>query len=648
MKARLSLSLSRLVALATLGSLSMLGLSGCDNLATTPPPRLKGPTDMVQAGPALGSGGGGQYLFVLGGRKNIVYVLNAETFGFVRAPNKYFPLEISVCQYPSAAAATSDGRFVFVGCGGSDAAYVLDATSLKLVRNDDGSPMSIALGSGVSQMLRSEVKTPTGGDRFYTLNTYSRSISVFETDSQNGVARPTITTLPAIENVGSIVRGVVTATTLYTADSTGPFVHRIDLSSGRITDFDVGAPSVDLALARNGSKLYVVSPTVRGITVVDTASGQVIDTSPRYAPQLPDDEAYGHIYIGDVPARVLVLDDQNTALTVGCSGGDARLSTVSSFALVASEAGTTTFIDATKDQIVDALSCVGPQAVPSTNTPNIFTETKPFVDCRNSGLPSRNTCIADTGLVVYPGFTPDSLWRLQYEPLVPGGDRRGGGGSFLDDNTLTDVGLDLSTLGLQVGDHLILVGDVRPQGDCLEFYGAVGNPARELSVTEVTNVQSRSAIRFAPAVRRECFDATAGAIDYQLRFGDAFLLSGAVAGQNLSPIQRLSRGGSFGANNDQAIRFSLRSDLQAARDQLFEFQVTANFSAVATGRISSAAGDVTAVGRVPTAISVIPASASGGRLGRAYVAFGANDAIISFPAFDTRLLNTSDLTLLIR
>lgn len=624
-----------------------ISFAACDNAPTSPPPRLKGPTDLVQAGVAISSGGGGKHLFVFGGRKNIIYVLDAETLGFVRAPNRYFPLEIAVCQYPSAGAATSDGRYVMIGCAGSDAAYVLDAVAFKLVRDDAGVPLQVALGSGVSQILRAETKTPEGADRFYSLNTYSQSISVLDVVTVEGQPRPTITKLPDITGVGSVVRGVLTSTLLYAADSAEPFVRRIDLSTFEKTDFDVGAPSVDVALARNGSKLYVATPTIQGITVVDTASGLRVNTSPRYAPQAPDSVPYEQIYVGEMPSRVAVLDDDNTALTVQCKSGNGQIVTVSSFALVATENGSVVFIDATRDRVIDDLDCVGPAVTAGDEATGLFSTVFPFVDCRSATTQSRNACVGETGVIVYPGFTPQSRWQLQYEPIIPGADRKGGGGTFLDDNTMTDVGLDLSTLSLQAGDRLVLVGDLLPDQACADLYGVSGSAARELTVTEVTTVDSRGAVRFAPAVNRACFEAAAGAIDYQLRYGAAFLLQGATSGQTLSPIARLNIGGSFGTNNDQAIRFVLRNDITPARDEVYDFTVNSNFQVVSSGRIASATGELTAVGRVPTAIVVVPPNESGTRVGRAFVAYGANDAIISFAAFDTRLLG-DQLTYLIR
>lgn len=646
--------------------------AACQDQQIAPAARFRGPTDAVPAGSSR------QYIYMTGGVRDALYVMNANsgtvraaTFGsFVRAPNKFFPLEIPVGRSPQALNVTADGLFVIAACPSEQLAYVVEADTQRVVKNADGSPLTVGLGQGAAMILRAP-NSLDGRDHFYVTNAADRSLSEVALD--RAAATWTFEHVRTLDNVGSMVRIALSADgkTIFGADASGTAVHRISLATGSTMDIDVGGPSLDVAVIAgvgvNKEILLVARPDTLSVDVYDASTGKQIDTNPRFTPLLGDGEAFQGVYIGDVPARItpVRLADEVTT-TIRCPGSDTPI-LLQQFAIVATDAGRVYYInldaaigeDMPQFALVDFTYCSARVVANDTATsPTLFTRTDtdpglfPFVECPSEQPRRRAICIDPTGVTVFPGNTPETTYTLVYEGVVPGADRSTGGGTLSEDGTrLEDVNLDLTTVGIQPTDFLVIENEpaVNPEG-CKDAYGDEARRKFRIVSGPVVNDNGRTQVVIeaespppagAPLLT-SCFPKTDGGVEYVIRARETFLVLSTITNQPTFFIGRLGFEQAFGDAGD-TVRFTVRkkSEIDPTGAQLttgtsLQFKVSAPYVPVIYGRVTATDGSGTLpVGRVPTSILFGTLGDQTTRHIITLVTFAGNDTVIAFDPTDS-------------
>jgi hypothetical protein len=481
-------------------------------------------------------------------------------------------------------------------------------------------------------------------DRFYVANAIDGSVSVIDLVEDEV---PTLTLVRTIENVGSITHAALSedGTVLFGADPGSQFVHRVDLVAGTSIDFDVGGPSLDVAVAANGpsTRIYVARADLLSVAVYDAFSGAPIDTNPAFAPLGP--EPFRDIYIGDVPGRLAFTKQFPT--DVYCTDDSDPLS-ISAYITVATDSGKVYFINTEDNSLVSRSFC---QSVALSASPaNLLARTEgtpaisPFEPCASNRR--RDECLKlgddNTGILASPGNTVETRIRLTYEGVVPFALRDNGGGTLSADGvSLRDNSskLDEAPISVDLQDRLvILTAPVASVEGCTARYGELSSlDLREFTVTGVINDGAgNKGLTFTPAIRPECFPTEEGSLSYLVRAAKSFLVTSQVTGQSVIFQGRLVDGQTFGGPFD-SIRFKLKDNIssQGVRDQAWEFLLSSPFTPLVRGRVASqdasGATVLAPAGRIPTSIMFL--DFPGTEQLATLVTFGGNDVVI---AYDTR------------
>lgn len=646
---------------------ALIVASACDTAVTTPPPRLKGPQDSVAAGP-INAHGDPSYLFVAGSEANAVYAVELQSLIFVTGPGKLFPLEIPTCRSPSALAATADNAFVVVSCASDNAVQIIDTTSLLRVRDAQGVPVTAAVGQGSERLLRLPPQ-PDLNDHFISVNSFAQTITFFHLE------RPTVTTTAGAPSAGpptsivvdrtlpvaaTIARGVLSGdgTLLFTADPTSHFVHRIDLVTGAITNFDAHGPTVDVALTHNGSFIYAATPATESITVIDAKGGSLVDANPDYAPLLPDGSDFTSVYLGEIPRRIQTVEVQGQSLELTCSTGNFdALPSPTTFALVGTETGPVYYVDIAANRLVNTSDCQAPTVLPTNVTDTaLFTAVFPFTEC-DSALVRRLPCDGKSGVTFYPGHTQTQRVVLDYEAVLPNANRTNGGGTLVDDHTIRDLSNNYTNalgtnVGVQVGDRLIITTppNVTP-ATCRANYGGENDTSlREFAVSGVT---SDGSITIDGSINTDCFPfgpLQSGLLGYELRIGKGFLITQAPPTQDQQLVGRVGIGETFGGDNLELVRFTISSTQAFARDEVVDFTVTDTFIPL---RAALTTPDITTqlpfpAGRVPSSITVTNSGYDSTHAYRAFVTYSATDTVAVWQAFSSADADNSGYTLVLQ
>lgn len=611
--------------------------AACQEQQLPPSARFRGPTDAVLAGVSH------RNIFLSGGVRDALYVmdtgdsLSSTSFGvFVRAPNKFFPLEIPVGHLPSALVASASKAHVLIAYAGEGAVGLLSADAQQLVVNADGTDHKVKVGAGPSAILRAPDR-----DRFYVANAVDGSVSVIDF-VEEGV--PTMSLVRTIENVGSITRAVLSedGKVLFGADASSNFVHRVDLEAGTSIDFDVGGPSLDVAVAPNGpaTRLYVARADLLSVAVYDASSGTHIDTNPSFAPL--GTEPFRDIYIGDVPGRLAFTRQFPTE--VYCSDGVDPIF-INAYITVATDSGEIYFISTEDNTLVARSFCQSPGL--AANPANLLARTDdasaiaPFEPC--AGSRRRDECLKlgddNTGIIASPGNTLETRIRLTYEGVLPFAARDNGGGTLNTDGvSLRDNGsrLNEAPISVDLQDRLvILTAPLSSVEGCTALYGDASSvELREFTVTSVIDDGAGGkGLAFVPAIRPECFPNDEGSLSYVVRASKSFLLTSQVTGQPAFYQGRFVDGQTYGGPFDP-IRFTLKDNIssQGVRDTVWEFLVSSPFTPLIRGRVaqqdSSGATVLTPAGRIPTSIMFL--DFPGTEQLATLVTFGGNDVVIAY------------------
>ncbi|MCC6808952.1 MAG: hypothetical protein IT381_16105 [Deltaproteobacteria bacterium] len=694
MKSRLSLGLV------------LLALAACQDQPIAPAARFRGPMDSVLAGTQSPP----QYLYLAGGVRNALYAMDARTGeyatgsfgGFVRAPNKFFPLEIPVGRSPAALAASSDGAYVLVVCAADNTVFLVSADDQTVVRFDNFVPVTAQVGRGAAAIVRvpKQATDTYAGERFIVANAADGSLQAIELVMEDGLPRLRIG--ETIAGVGAVVRAVVSSDgdVLYGADSSSSFVHRVNLRTKVIEQIDVGGPSLDVLLVASERYLYVARPDTLSVDVFNARSGARFDANPRFTPALPFGERFEGVYIGEVPSRLAFVQgggQPDLTTTIFCLGTNGAQSTaIDAYVMVATDAGKIFYIDARQvdptldprppvSELVDLAYCLPSTVTPSAASTNLFVDldettkaVRPFKSCKKANSRRREECVPvrtedgalvqdpaggalDTGVTVFPGVTSEARWKLTWEGVIPGLDRKNGGGTFRlgSDGApeLFDVDLDLRVFGINAGDILRIQAEpLAANPDCAVY--AEQSKERDLLVDEVVVADDgRTGLRFHPRTPipnappiNQCFSTIDGGVAYLVRGAESFLLLQTPTGLGTFVIGRLPKGGSFGGVGDP-IRFTLRGDagdpLEVVRDQVFEFTAAAPHSPLVFGRVRLNDGiqqSSLPAGRIPSSIIVGPFAKENVPL--ALVTYAGNDTVIAFEPLDSdRSLNSDAIVL---
>gem|GEM_PF-4945392 len=654
--------------------LPVLGLMRCDNTPNATFLRLAGPSDLALAGPWVHQPDKAvkdyrQYLFVAASKKNIVYVLDLSTYSFVRSPNLYFPLEIPVGQAPVSLAVTQDKNYVLVLCAIDKKIFVINAQTLRLVRDAQGAPLTFSVGDGPSQIITHpwslQGKQPQ--DTFFITHAQSKQVLVLDLTKDASGLPIGFELKKTYSQVGAVSRAVVTqdAQYLFAADVSMPLVHRLDLQTGAVMELDVESPAVDVTLTPKDARLLVANAEDKVVLVLDPKSGKRIDTNPYYAPTSDARYTTTGMHIGMSPRRLALVSNtdrvnQNVEFQMNCSYAYASNGqvisqvqdnqTLSSYGIVATQSGHIFFFNPDSTSMLNDYYCAPPLVISqlsSVDGSNPWQNGSIFESCNVSRLRRHQYCDPNLGVLLYPGYTPDSEWVLHYEQSLPESRRSLTQGGFVSDSRFMDTGVDFLTMtDLRVGDKLVVTSPPVSTQPCVEQYGDAQNfSLREWTITSIgRDEQGQSFLQLDKPVKQACFLSADRVLNYQIIASGSFLFYGARANDtSFKYLSRLDKGSMYGILDDANIKFRLKADLVPTRGQAFRFSVKAPFTLTTGGVATDSNGVNGPLGRIPSAVIVTPSGLDKDYAERIFVAYEGSDSLVAFNTGGNTYFTTSTI-----
>jgi YVTN family beta-propeller protein len=194
------------------------------------------------------------------------------------------------------------GNYGYVANQGSNTVSVIDVTTGRLVDTKPGTPSvvdPIAVGSAPTAVVAG-----TDGKSVYVANSASGSVSVIST------ATNTVTTTI---KVGSAPQALaLSANRLYVANAGSGTVSVIDTTTNKLVDVNPSTSAIDsikvgsspqgLAVSPDGTRLYVANSGSGTVSVINTATYKLVDTNPSTS-------TIDSIKVGSSPTAVAIAPD---------------------------------------------------------------------------------------------------------------------------------------------------------------------------------------------------------------------------------------------------------------------------------------------------------------------------------------------------
>ncbi len=246
------------------------------------------------------------------GRKAVVANEGAKSVSVIDATTRVASAPITVGNDPEGVSIAPDGGRAYVANNGDGTVSVIDLTSNKTV----GQPIEVG-----GEPLATAVSPD--GSRVYVANHISESVSVIDTSTGQ-------TTGPEIKVGGGPTGLAVTpdGRQVYVSDGFG-YLYVIDAATGLVYEpitIGTGTQPTDVAVTPNGARAYVSNYQTGTVSVVDTASRQVLGEP------IPVGEHLGALAVTPNGARAMVVR-YGPGIT-GVSTIDTALNQVVGFPLV--------------------------------------------------------------------------------------------------------------------------------------------------------------------------------------------------------------------------------------------------------------------------------------------------------------------------
>ncbi len=217
---------------------------------------------------------------------------------------------IPVGDGPFAVAITPDGAFAYVANSESNTVSVIDTATNTVIDVDPTTPALDNIPVGGEPV---GVAITPDGAFVYVANTFGGTVSVIDT-ATNQVIDVDPTT-PALDNipVGGEPLGVaITPNGAFVYVAIPDTVSVIDTATNQVIDVDPTTPALDnipvggnpfgVAITPDGAFVYVTSSGSNTVSVIDTATNQVIDVDPTTP-------ALDNIPVGDAPTEMAITPD---------------------------------------------------------------------------------------------------------------------------------------------------------------------------------------------------------------------------------------------------------------------------------------------------------------------------------------------------
>ena len=524
---------------------------------------------------------------------------------FQESPAQYFPLRIPTGPAPADLAAPPGGEVVVVLDLLPPSLRLIDADTLRIVRDASGAPLVQrlgGLGSTPSAMVASPLKCapPCVGHVYVALAGLGQ---IVEVEVQTGALIPS-----RLFDVGGEPSHLAihpAGTFLYATD--GDEVIQIPLQGSSLAQRRaLGSEGGALAVSTNGKQLLVSRPQLRDVVLLspaDSAALALQNGNTRDAPTPaclrdcanlnaatcsaahPSEQAlcvgttdyqqpaatYPGIYVDLLPAQILPLGDGagHPPLRVTCidsNGSSDHIRNYQEFAMLVGFDGTIKFLglqsddtDAVLPDVVSSGFCRGTVVSPMTPRDAVGIRDSVVADyldtCVNApaGM-SRTLCIKDdslsAGVLAFGRQAASSFFRLNWEAIVL--DRSGNGAVLQSDGTLFDHEVDLAGLDVRVGDIVEIRTHGRVDSSCGEALCGL-----ERRLTAIDNSSGGTIMTLDKPLNPACFRGTNPALAYRIRVADAFMVT-----PPSGPTERLKLGQLYGPGRDpgrgQRISFKLK------------------------------------------------------------------------------------------
>lgn len=639
-------------------------------------------------------------IFVANAGEDTVQVLElGDTLAdldFLYAPAQLFPLRIPAGPAPQALAATADGGYVVVANTVAESLRLIDAESLLLAREADGSVHTLSLGATpIGLVAGASCTSPCAGLVYTILAGLGAVAEIAVSDDAGG--RLELRRVLAVGGAPTQLAITQDGRTLFLVD--GSDVLRVDVASAALDRRAIGGSGGAIAVSTDGSIVIVGRPDSRDVVLLsaaDSSAFAVLDADPVFAPTPACLEAcstpavclgahpadtsmcladgglqatvdYTAIYLGAVPRLIVPLGQaagHPEILGPSCTpplATAASRQTFSEAAAIVTLDGRVAFLglrDATGSLTPELLNfewCESPRmqnqdSEQLASPENVLAPCPPMPDrnryvcaCQLEEDDDPSTCTSGV-LGIMPGSVGSASLTFDWEGTLLS--RVSGGGEITSDGNLRDVSVDLAAQDIRSGDVLEILTEAL-FGDACEVLATDAACTLE---RRIEAVDAAGSLTLDVPLDPDCF-RSGGAVAYRVRAGSQYLVTLGAVTERVAPGAGYGPGSQVAVTSPvlfQTLALDPLDDLDACaryasgglsaplvRDTPITFFIDDAFSLVRSGYFvegKQLRTDVPA-GRLPSAAVVSATGAASPVVFVSYAGSGA-DGVLGFVPFD--------------